>query len=126
MLNKVRKVSSHATRYFTDKTSEVKKSILSIAKLLRRRTQQSWDDINSITEDVTSITETVCQQAKSVIHSANDKGRTSVRHLKEKLQQAVEITEILVAQAKEVVSGNRVIPDRVVSFFDSEARPITG
>ena len=28
------------------------------------------------------------------------------------------------AQAREVVSGNRIIPDRIVSFFDPEARPI--
>ena len=34
------------------------------------------------------------------------------------------LTEKLLDQAKQVVAGTRIIPDRMVSFFDTEARPI--
>lgn len=38
--------------------------------------------------------------------------------------EAVTLTGKLLVQAKQVVSGTRIIADRVVSFFDSQARPI--
>jgi IS5 family transposase len=37
---------------------------------------------------------------------------------------AIALTKKLLNQAKQVVSGNRIIADRIVSFFDPEARPI--
>ena len=37
---------------------------------------------------------------------------------------AAAMTRKLVVQALEVVSGNRIIPDHIVSFFDPDARPI--
>lgn len=124
LVGKIRKVASEATRNFEDKTSEVKQHILSIAKLLRRRTQQSWDELNAITEQVAAMTEDVCQKATAVMNLTKDKGKASVKAMKEKLGEAITLTQKLVDQAKQVVSGNRIIPDRIVSFFDPEARPI--
>jgi IS5 family transposase len=102
----------------------VKDHILSIAKLLRRRTQQSWEDLNAITEQVAALTEDVCEKATAVMDAAKDKGSTSIQAMKEKLGDAIDLTKRLVDQAKQVVSGNRIIPDRIVSFYDPEARPI--
>jgi IS5 family transposase len=36
----------------------------------------------------------------------------------------VDLTRKLIALAKEFVASNRVIPDRIISFFDPETRPI--
>jgi len=47
-----------------------------------------------------------------------------MRQVKQRLTDAVERTAKLVNQAKLVVSGTRIIADRIVSFFDPEARPI--
>lgn len=124
LVGKIRKAASQATRQFEDKTKEVKGHILSIAKLLRRRTQESWDELNTITEQVATLTEEVCEKAAAVLDGAKDKGKASVKATKEKLSTAIRLTRKLVEQAKQVVSGNRIIPDRIVSFFDPEARPI--
>ena len=124
IVQKIRKVASHATQGFQDRTGEVKERILSIAKLLRRRTAQSWEDLNAITQEVTSVTEAVCAQATQVIEKVKDKSTPAVQRMKTKLEQAVTVTRTLIGQAKQVVSGNRAIPNRVVSFFDPEARPI--
>lgn len=123
-VKKIRKVASHAAEGFEDRTQEVKRYILSIAKLLRRRTQQSWDDLNQITEQVATTTEDICNQASEVLHKTQDKGKHSVNAMKEQLDGAITLTRRLIDQAKQVVSGNRRIPDRIVSFFDPEARPI--
>jgi transposase, IS5 family len=124
VVQKIRKVASHAAQGFMDRTSEVKEQIFSIAKLLRRRTQQSWDEINMITQKVIDVTEEVCTQATIVIERVKDRQRTAVKTMKEKLDHAVTLTQKLIGQAKQVVAGNRTIPDRIISFFDPEARPI--
>jgi IS5 family transposase len=124
LVRHVRKVASHAVQGFEDRTAEIKKEILSIAKLLRRRTQQSWEEINAITDKVASMTEQVCEQAQKAVEKITDKSKAATQGLKTKLGEAVDLTRKLIAQAKEVVSGNRNIPDRIVSFFDPEARPI--
>lgn len=124
LVGKIRKVASQATQHFEDKTKEVKDHILSIAKLLRRRTQESWEELNAITEQVAMLTEDVCDKAADVMNKVRDKGKDSVMTMKDKLDDAIKLTRKLVDQAKHVVSGNRIIPDRIVSFFDPEARPI--
>jgi IS5 family transposase len=124
LVGKIRKVASQATQQFEDKTNEVKGQILSIAKLLRRRTQESWEELNAITERVAVLADDVCEKATTVMHKAKDKGKASTKVLKEQLSHAITLTKKLVDQAKQVVSGNRIIPDRIVSFFDPEARPI--
>lgn len=124
LMKQVQKVASHAAQGFEDKSREVKTKILSIAKLLRRRTQQSWEEINAITDSVTRITEDVCAQVEQAAETIRDKGKTAVTSLKSKLIAAAALTRKLVRQAQEVVSGNRNIPNRIVSFFDPEARPI--
>jgi len=124
LMKQVRKVASHAAQGFEDKSREVKSKILSIAKLLRRRTQQSWEDLNAITEEVADLAEGVCVQVELAAEAIKDKGKAMTSALKDKLKDAAELTRKLVGQAREVVSGNRVIPGRIVSFYDPEARPI--
>jgi hypothetical protein len=124
LMHQARKVASHAVQGFEDKTREVKTKILSIAKLLRRRTQQSWEDINAITERVADLAEGVCTQVEQASEVIRDKGKAATTALKVKLTDAAELTRKLMAQAREVISGNRIIPDRIVSFFDPDARPI--
>lgn len=124
LVRRIRKVASQATMCFEDKTTEIKKHILSIAKLLRRRTRESWEELNVITGQVATLTEEVCESATTVIKDTKEKGKASIRTLKEQLGEAIDITRKLVGQAKQVVSGNRVIPERIISFFDPQARPI--
>ncbi|KUK52678.1 MAG: transposase [Desulfotomaculum sp. 46_296] len=124
LVSKIRKAASHATQNFVDRNQEVKKQILSIAKLLRRRSHKSWDEINAITGKVTDMAEEICTEALEVVSRVNNKGRASVKAIKDKLIKTVDLTQKLISQAKQVISGNRNIPDRIISFFDPEARPI--
>ncbi|WP_042171568.1 ISNCY family transposase, partial [Paenibacillus gorillae] len=124
LMKRVRKVASHAAQGFEDKSQEVKTKILSIAKLLRRRTQQSWEEIQAVTDSVAHLTEEVCVQVEQAVEAMGDKGKKTVCHLKSQLTASAALTRKLVEQAKEVVAGNRTLPNRIISFFDPEARPI--
>lgn len=124
MIQNIRKVASHAVQGFEDRRAEVKEKILSIAKVLRRRTRESWEEVDKITQSVIEVTERVVNQAQAVVDHLQTKSRAVVEQSKAQLTEAVARTEKLVEQAKQVVSGTRIIADRMVSFFDSEARPI--
>ncbi|KYP81648.1 ISNCY-like element ISAfer1 family transposase [Ferroacidibacillus organovorans] len=124
IIRKIRKVASHAVQGMEDRTLEIKEKILSIAKVLRRRTRESWEEVDKITQSVIEITENVVSQAHAVIEKLQNQRKTIVQQKKERLVTAVQLTEKLLDQARQVVSGNRIIADRMVSFFDPEARPI--
>ncbi len=70
------------------------------------------------------MAEEICTEALEVVSRVNNKGRASVKAIKDKLIKTVDLTQKLISQAKQVISGNRNIPDRIISFFDPEARPI--
>lgn len=55
MVRKIRKFASHATQGFEDRTAEIKEKILSIAKVLRHRTRESWEEVDKIHEKLISF-----------------------------------------------------------------------
>jgi transposase, IS5 family len=119
-VRKIQQTVSHAVEGFQDRTREVKEHLFSMTKVLRRRCRESWEEVDRITQQVIEVTEAVCSQARQVLEKAKDKAQAYQHRLKE----AIERTGRLLDQAKQVVSGNRVIPDRMVSFHDPDARPI--
>ena len=102
----------------------MKQKILSFAKVLRRRTGQSYEDVNRITKEVVDITQSVLNQAQTVVDILQKSKRNCVEAQKHALQQAIDKTSRLLEQAKQVVGGNRIIKDRMISIHDPEARPI--
>jgi IS5 family transposase len=124
LVRKIRKVASHAAQDFQDRTGEIKEKILSIAKVLRRRSRESWEEVDRITESVIEVTQAVVEQAKAVVEKIRNTGKRMGEQSQERLQGAIALTEKLIHQAKQVVSGTRTLPKRIVSFFDPQARPI--
>jgi IS5 family transposase len=107
-----------------DRTQEVKHEILAIAKLLKRRTNQSWEEINAITSRNISIADTVVTEAQLALEILQEKGREATKTVEKKLTDAVSVTRKIIDQSKQVVAGNRNIPNRIVSIFDQGARAI--
>lgn len=120
IVRKIQKTASHAVEGFQDRTREVKEHLFSMTKVLRRRCRESWEEVDRITQQVIEVTEGVCSQAQEVLEKAKNKAKSQQQHLKE----AIARTGRLLDQAKQVVAGNRSIPDRMVSFHDPDARPI--
>lgn len=124
IVHSIRKVASHAVHGFEDRTAEIKKKILSMAKVMRRRTRETWEEVDRITQNVIETTQAVVEQANTVIEKLQRTSKSTVEQSKRKLTAAIALTDKLLDQAKQVVSGNRIIADRIVSFYDPEARPI--
>ena len=116
---------------FQDRTRSVKKKVLNIVKVSKRRTGDAINEIDKITEKIIKTTETALKEATNVLKNAKHKlwrdgenASSKTKHLVEDLKKHMKAVDQIVQQSKQVVSGNRSIPDRVVSIHDTDARPI--
>jgi len=108
-----------------------KKGVLTISKVIKRRTGEATEEINKIITKLVTKAEDAVEEAKKVVKNASSKtwrdGRKACKETKRlvnRLKEQIKITERIIEQSKKFVYGNRIIPDRIVSIFDSEARPI--
>ena len=130
-VRKVKESGAAIRTKFRDRNRSVKKRVLNISKAAKRRTGEAVKEIDKITTKIIAIAETVIKEATDVLKNANHrlwrdgkKASNSTKHLVEKLKDDIQIAQIIIDQSKQVVSGNRNIPDRIVSIYDTDARLI--
>ncbi len=104
---------------------------MSIARVLKHRTGETIQEVNKITQELVTKAESTVKEARNVLKNAvhkiwhdGQKACSEMKRLVESLKEQIEVTERIIEQSRQVVMGNRNIPDRVVSLFDTEARPI--
>jgi len=100
-----------------------------ISRTLRRRTGQAPAEIDRLTAEVAAIARQTVTQAEQVARNARRAlakrpGDGRLGRLVGRLEETTAATRRLLAQARQRLSGNRVIPDRLVSLADPDARPI--
>ncbi|MBO8170119.1 MAG: ISNCY family transposase [Thermoanaerobacteraceae bacterium] len=130
-VKKIKETGVAVRTKFQDRTRSVKKRVLNIAKVLKRRTGQAIEEVNKITADILTKAESTVEEATTILKNAShkiwrdgDKASSKAKQLVQKLKEQIDVNKRVIEQSKEVVSGNRKIPDRVVSIHDTEARPI--
>lgn len=117
---------------FRDVGRSVKKRLLALGKGLKQDNEKKKQATRaSITAEVLTITERLVRRArqtqKQVSEWVEQQGEQTPRKVKRRLSQLttwLEGTERVIAQTKEVLGGNWHIPDRLISLFDADARPI--
>jgi transposase, IS5 family len=99
-----------------------------LARTLRRRTGVAIGEVDRLTGEVARIARHTLRQVQVVARNAR---RTLTRRpdgqldrLVGELQETIVATERLLTQTDQRLAGNRVIPDRLVSLADPDARPI--
>lgn len=130
-VEKIKQSGAAQRTEFNKRTRSIKKRVLNIAKVTRRRTGEAINEIDKITTEIITTAESVVEQGLTVLKNAahkiwrdGEKSSGSTRHLVETLKDKVDISQRIIEQSKQVVSGNRVIADRIVSIHDIDARPI--
>jgi IS5 family transposase len=124
------KANGAATRTrFRDRSRSAGRRLKQISRTLRRRTGQAPAEIDRLTAQVAAIARGTLGQAEQVAHRARraaarrpEDGRR--RRLVERLEETTTATRRLLDQTRRRLAGDRVIPDRLVSLADPDARPI--
>jgi IS5 family transposase len=116
---------------FHNRQRTVKKKILSITKILKRRTGEAYNEVKQVTEQVMKTAQNVVGNASRILKNTGhylwrqgQNASAETKRLAKKLEDAITITEKVIEQTTQVQSGNPHVKDRVVSLFDRKARPI--
>ena len=123
---KLKKVGAEIGSGFVNHNRKVKKTCLGISKLLKKRISKDNAGLVKAKRQLAQIAEEVIasgRRVKAQIDALQEKP-SWVSRLGEQLGGWLEGTEKIVRQTEAVVKGHLNIPRRVVSIFDTSARPI--
>jgi IS5 family transposase len=100
-----------------------------LARTLRRRTGVAMGEVDRLTGEVAAIARHTLREVQVVARNArralaHRPGDGRLGRLVGELDETIAATGRLLAQTDQRLAGNRVIPDRLVSLSDPDARPI--
>lgn len=131
VVHRLKQIGVTVSTRFRDQTHAVKRRMMAIGKVLQRRTGEAKAEVDKVTKEVLDIArrvvtgaKVVAYQATEAIDAAKADTRNAAQGLVTRLRRAIDITTTVIGQTEQVLGGNRHIPNRVVSLFDPEARPI--
>jgi transposase, IS5 family len=124
------KVRGAASRTrFRDRGRAAGRRMKQLARTLRRRTGVAMAEVDRLTGEVAQIARRSLREVQAVLRNARGglarrPGDGRLGRLVGELQETIAATQRLLAQTDQRLAGNRVIPDRLVSLSDPDARPI--
>jgi transposase, IS5 family len=128
----VRRIKGHgaASRtWFRDRGRAAGRRMKQLARTLRRRSGVAMAEVDRLTGEVAAIAKRSLREVQVVAANARralDRrpGDGRLTRLVGELAETITNTQRLLAQTDQRLAGNRVIPDRLVSLSDPDARPI--
>ena len=114
---------------FRDRGRAAGRRMQQLARTLRRRTGVAMGEVDRLTGEVAAIARRTLRQVRVVARNAGRAGGRRpgdgrLGRLVGELAETIAATERLLAQTDQRLAGDRVIPDRLVSLADPDARPI--
>ena len=114
---------------FRDRGRAAGRRMKQLARTLRRRTGVAMGEVDRLTGEVARIARQTLRDVQMVARNARRactrrSGDGRLGRLVGELAETAAATERLLAQTDQRLAGNRVIPDRLVSLSDPDARPI--
>jgi transposase, IS5 family len=129
LVRRIKRRGAASRTRFRDRGRAAGRRMKQLARTLRRRTGVAMAEVDRLTGEVARIARHSLREVQVLVHNAR---RALARRphdrrlgrLVGELQETIAATGRLLAQTDQRVAGNRVIPDRLVSLSDPDARPI--
>jgi transposase, IS5 family len=129
LVRRVQRRGAATRTAFRDRSRAASRRLWQISRTLRRRTGQAPVEIDRLTAQVAAIARRTLVQAEQVARNARrararrpDDGR--LERLVQRLEETTAATHRLLAQTRQRLAGTKVIPDRLISLADPDARPV--
>jgi IS5 family transposase len=125
-VTRLKKLVPGIGRQFVNHTRKAKKLYLSLVKVMKGRTGKDTKAIKKTRRKLVKMSEKVIAEGQVVQAELElEQGLSpQVRGLSQRLGEWIEAVGKIVRQTREVIRGNRHLPHRLVSLFDTGARPI--
>ena len=126
VVSRLKKLVPGVGSQFVRHTRKAKKIYLGLMKVMKRRSGSEDATLKKARQELIKVAESVIADGQLVQAELGllEEKPSLVRRLARQLGEWIEATEQVVEQTREVVRGNRHLPRRRVSLFDSGARPI--
>jgi IS5 family transposase len=114
---------------FRDRGRAAGRRMKRLARTLRRRTGVAMVEVDRLTGEIAQVAGQSLREVQAVLRNARvglarRPGDGRLGRLIGELAETIAATGRLLAQTDQRLAGNRVIPDRLVSLSDPDARPI--
>jgi IS5 family transposase len=114
---------------FRDRGHAAGRRMKQLARTLRRRTGAAMAEVDRLTGEVAAIARHTLREVQIVARNARwtlarRPGDGRLGRLVGELDETVSQTQRLLVQTDQRLAGDRVIPDRLVSLSDPDARPL--
>jgi len=116
---------------FRSRARSIKRSLAAVGRSLRMRTEEAKTAVLMQTARVLRVTRQLSRQAQRVLRNSRhlgphgeDRAVTLVQRTRLQLRRQLQLMAQVMAQTAIRIRGTTTIPDRLVSVFDPEARPI--
>jgi transposase, IS5 family len=114
---------------FRDRGRAAGRRMKQLARTLRRRTGVAMGEVDRLTGEVARIARHTLRDVQVVARNAgrarrHRPGDGRLGRLVDELEETIAATGRLLTQTDQRLAGTRVIPDRLVSLSDPDARPI--
>jgi len=121
---KIKSVCREAVGGFRSKTRTIKGQLLKVVKVLRKRTGEARDEADAVVKEMLNTARAAYKAGKKIGNKLKDKTGKMIERVKQKLDEVLAVTQKIIEQTEEVLSGNVHLRDRVISIHDQDARPI--
>jgi IS5 family transposase len=125
-VSKLKKLGAEVGHKFVNHSRKVKKTCLSLAKVLKQRVNRNDPRVVKANEELVELAEDTLTQGQEIQNQlAGQRDEAfQIEILKRQLGEWLEATRAIVKQTRKVLAGDLHLPRRVVSIFDLGARPI--
>jgi len=130
-IKKIKKVVELKT-HFRNRMRSIKRRLIILVKFLKGKTEKVKGKFRKTKQQILAIAQAVWDEAMQVLSELDDgklkpkegASLTSLVLLPEQLRYWLKLLKQILEQTRTVLGGNVHIPDRLVSLFDTGARPI--
>lgn len=129
IVKEIKEQGAAAKTKFRDRTRTVRKTILNLCKNLRKKATTKKESIKEQTKKLLTIIQDVLKQAKDVVKDTAQDAKEDIfdgiKALFDDLNKFTDIAEHIQEQTQKVLENQgNTIKSRIVSIFDTTARPI--
>lgn len=108
----------------TSHVRATKKALFSWSQTAKAHPKERKDKGRKILKKVAKLAKHTLEQSRKAFQSLGASVSEKPGKLKQKFLEQIELAEALLTQTEQKLQGKKSIPERIVSFYDSEARAI--
>jgi IS5 family transposase len=108
----------------TSHVRATKRALFSWSQTAKANPKERKEKGRKILKQVAKLVKHTVEQSRQAFQSLPDSASQQCAQLKQRFFEQIKLAQTIVTQTEQKLQGKKSIPERIVSFHDSQARPI--